>query len=80
MNLTRFELSNRPGIFYVQSYEIGVSKNVNPVKKISGSATAFGHDRSLPFITGEPLFFGLCFSRSFELSSHTLLLKSKCKV
>ncbi|MFS7926886.1 hypothetical protein Hanom_Chr04g00302441 [Helianthus anomalus] len=39
MNLTRSELSNRPKLFYVQSYEIGVSKKVNPVKKIPGSAT-----------------------------------------
>ncbi|MFS8002844.1 hypothetical protein Hanom_Chr13g01206871 [Helianthus anomalus] len=38
MNLTRSELSNRPGIFYVQSYEIGLTKKVNAVKKISGSA------------------------------------------
>ncbi|MFS7985101.1 hypothetical protein Hanom_Chr11g00994441 [Helianthus anomalus] len=40
MNVTRSELSNRPEIFYVQSYEIGVSKKVNPVEKIPGSATA----------------------------------------
>ncbi|MFS7952113.1 hypothetical protein Hanom_Chr07g00603111 [Helianthus anomalus] len=41
MNLTRIELSNRPEIFYVQSYEIGVSKKVNPVKKIPGSVTGW---------------------------------------
>ncbi|MFS8035002.1 hypothetical protein Hanom_Chr17g01587861 [Helianthus anomalus] len=39
MNLTRSELSNRPGNFYVQSYEIGLTKKVNPVKKIPRSAT-----------------------------------------
>ncbi|MFS8025740.1 hypothetical protein Hanom_Chr16g01478751 [Helianthus anomalus] len=41
MNLTRSELSNRPEILYVQLHEIGVSKKVNPVKNIPGSATAY---------------------------------------
>ncbi|KAF5822303.1 hypothetical protein HanRHA438_Chr01g0025291 [Helianthus annuus] len=39
MNLTRSEPSNRPEILYVWLHEIGVSKKVNPVKNIPGSAT-----------------------------------------
>ncbi|MFS7948945.1 hypothetical protein Hanom_Chr06g00565791 [Helianthus anomalus] len=39
MNLTGSELSNRPEILYVQLHEIGVSKKVNPLKNIPGSAT-----------------------------------------